>query len=71
MDKKALKQAALIAAIVLAGFEALCFLVQLIDPQGGLLRVDMRSAVPHAVIVIAALAAGIGTYIRERKKNRE
>lgn len=70
MNKKALKQAALVAAIVLAGFEALGFLVQLIDPQGGLLRVDMRNPVVHGVIVVAALVIGVIMYIREHSGNR-
>ena len=39
MDKAALKNAAFIAAIALVVFVGIATLVQLIDPQGGLLHV--------------------------------
>ena len=45
MNKKALKEAVLLAVIVLAAVEAIAFLVQLIDPQGGLLRIDLKNPV--------------------------
>lgn len=41
-DKKALKSAGLITVIALVVFEAVALLVQLVDPEGGLLRVDLR-----------------------------
>ena len=63
MNKKALKEAALLAVIVLAAVEAIAFLVQAIDPQGGLLRIDLQNPVIHVVILVAALAAGIFRYI--------
>ena len=63
MNRKALKEAVLLAVIVLAAVEAIAFLVQLIDPQGGLLRIDLKNPVVHAVILVAALAAGIFRYI--------
>ena len=44
LDKKALKSAGLITAIVLFVFEEAAFLVQLLDPEGGLLRVKLRPA---------------------------
>ena len=67
LDKKALKSAGLITAIVLLVFEAIAALVILIDPEGGLLRVDLRNPVHHAVIAAAALAFGVSAYIRERR----
>ena len=68
MDKKALKTAALIAVIVLAVAEGLFLLIHLLDPQGGLLRIDIANPLHHGVIVIAALAAGIAAYRREHAK---
>ena len=63
MNRKALKEAVLLAVIVLAAVEAIAFLVQLIDPQGGLLRIDLKNPVIHVVILAAALAAGVFRYI--------
>ena len=70
MNKKALKEAVLLAVIVLAAVEAIAFLVQLIDPQGGLLRIDLKNPVGHAVILAAALAAGVIRYAGESSKNK-
>ncbi len=67
-DKKALKSAGLLAVIVLSVFEAVAFLVQLVDPEGGLLRVDLRNPVHHLIIAAAALLFGVSAYIRERRK---
>ena len=63
MNRKALKEAVLLAVIVLAAVEAIAFLVQLIDPQGGLLRIDLKNPVVHVIILTAALAAGVFRYI--------
>ena len=63
MNRKALKEAVLLAVIVLAAVEAIAFLVQLIDPQGGLLRIDLKNPVIHVVILAAALTAGVFRYI--------
>ena len=70
MNKKALKEAVLLAVIVLAAVEAIAFLVQAIDPQGGLLRIDLKNPVVHAVILVAVLAAGVIRYIGESSKNK-
>lgn len=70
MNKKALKEAVLLAVIVLAAVEAIAFLVQLIDPQGGLLRIDRKNPVVHAVILAVALAAGVIRYAGESSKNK-
>ena len=70
MNKKALKDAVLLAVIVLAAVEAIAFLVQLIDPQGGLRRIDLKKPVVHAVILAAALAAGVIRYAGESSKNK-
>lgn len=70
MNKKALKDAVLLAVIVLAAVEAIAFLVQLIDPQGGLLRINLKNPVVHAVILAAALAAGVIRYAGESSKNK-
>ena len=59
-----------LAVIVLAAVEAIAFLVQLIDPQGGLLRIDLKNPVVHAVILAAALAAGVIRYAGESSKNK-
>ena len=67
-DKKALKSAALITVIVLFVFEAVAFLVQLVDPEGGLLRVDLRNPVYHLIIAAAALLFGVSAYTRECRK---
>ena len=55
MDKAAFKNAAFIAAIAWVVFEGIATLVQLIDPQGGLLHVNYRNPVQHIIIVVAAL----------------
>ena len=68
MNKKAMKAAALIAVIVIVVFEAIAFLVTLIDPAGGLLRISMGSPLLHVIIVIAALGFGVSAYVREQKK---
>ena len=70
MNKAALKNAALIAAITLVVFEGLTVLVQLIDPQGGLLRVNYRNPAQHIIIIAAALGFGVAAYCRACKKNR-
>ena len=70
IDKKAIKPAVTIAAIVLVVFEALSVLVQLIDPEGGILRVNYRNPLQHIIIVVIALGFGICAYVREHKKNR-
>ena len=72
MYKNALKEAVLLAVIVLAAVEGSAFLVQRIDPQGGLLRIDLKNPVIHVVILATALAAGVFRYIGGRaKKNDE
>ena len=70
MNKAALKNAALIAAVALVVFEGIATLVQLIDPQGGLLRVNYRNPVQHIIIVAAALGFGVAAYGRACRKNR-
>ena len=70
IDKKAIKPAVTVTAIVLVVFEALSILVQLIDPEGGILRVNYRNVFQHVIIVAIALGFGICAYIREHKKNR-
>ena len=71
MNKAALKNAALIAVITLVVFEGITALVQLIDPQGGLLRVNYRNPVQHIIIIAAALGFGAAAYCRTCKKNNE
>ena len=71
MNRKALKEAVLLAVIVLAVVETIAFVVQLIDPQGGLLRIDLKNPVVHVVILAAALAAGVFRYIGESTKNSD
>ena len=72
MNRKALKEAVLLAVIVLAAVEAIAFLVQAIDPQGGLLRIDLKNPVVHVIILTAALAAGVFRYIGgSAKKSNE
>ena len=68
-DPKALKAAALLAAIVLVVFEALSVLVTVIDPSGGLLRIDLHQPLLHVIIVILAIGFGISAYVREYRKN--
>ena len=70
VDKKALKAAGLITVIALLAFEAVALLVILFDPDGGLLRIDLRSPVFHAVTAAAAILFGISVYVRERRKNK-
>ncbi len=70
MNKGALKAGALLAVIVLVVAEALAFLVQLIDPQGGHLRVDYHNPVQHIIILAVAIAFGFSAYIWECRKNR-
>ena len=71
MDKAALKNAVLIAAIVLVVFEGIATLVQLIDPQGGLLRVNYRNPVQHIIIIVAALGFGIVAYFQYVRRTRK
>ena len=71
MDKKALKTAGIYTVIALAIFEAMVCLVVLIDPEGGMLRVNLGNPIHHAIMVAAAIAFGISTYIRECKKNKK
>ena len=71
MNKKALKTAGIYALIALVIFEAMALLAVLIDPEGGMLRVNLRNPVHHAVMVVAAVAFGISTYIRESRKSKE
>ena len=68
MNNRAMKTALLTAVIVLVVFEALAFLVTLIDPEGGMLRIRMGSPLLHVIIVIAALIFGVSAYVREQKK---
>ncbi len=70
IDQAALKNGALIAAIAVYVFEGLTILVQLVDPQGGLLRVKFRNPLQHLIIIAAALALGTAAYFRAWKKNR-
>ena len=60
----------MIAVIVLVVFEGLAALVQLIDPQGGLLRVNDRNPVRHIIIIAAALGLGDAAYRRACEKNK-
>ena len=52
----------MIAVIALVVLEGISILVQLIDAQGGLLRVDYRNPVQHIIIIIAALVFGLAAY---------
>ena len=70
VDKKALKAAGLITVIALLAFEAVALLVILFDPEGGLLRIDLRSPVFHAATAVAAILFGVSVYVRERRKNK-
>ena len=71
IDKKAIKPAVSVAVIVLLVFEALSIGVQLIDPEGGILRVNYHHPLQHVIIVIVALGFGICAYIRERRKGKQ
>ena len=71
MNKKALKTAGIYAVIALVIFEALVCLVVLIDPQGGMLQVNLGNPIHHAIMIVIAIAFGIYTYIRESKKDKE
>ena len=71
MKKAALKNAALIAAIALVVFEGIATLVQLIDPQGGLLRVNYRNPVQHVIIIAAALGFGVAAYLRHVRRTKQ
>ena len=68
MDKKALKAAVLGAVIVLAVIEGLFLLIHFVDPQGGLLQVDIANPLHHVILVIAAVIAGIIVYRQEHAK---
>ena len=68
MNKNALKTAGLVAVIALLALEALSFVVTLIDPQGGILRIDMSKPLFHVIIAAVALVIGVYTYVRESKK---
>ena len=68
MNKNALKTAGLVAVIALLALEALFFVVTLIDPQGGILRIDMSKPLFHVIIAAVALVIGVYVYVRESKK---
>ena len=68
MNKNALKTAGLVAVIALPALEALSFVVTLIDPQGGILRIDMSKPLSHVIIAAVALVIGVYVYVRESKK---
>ncbi|QUA52068.1 hypothetical protein [Aristaeella lactis] len=68
MNKNALKTAGLVAVIALLALEALSFVVTLIDPQGGILRIDMSKPLSHVIIAAVALVIGVYVYVRESKK---
>ena len=71
MNKKALKTAGIYSLIALVIFEALACLCVLIDPEGGMLRVNLGNPIHHAIMIVAAIAFGIYTYIRESKKGKD
>lgn len=71
MNKKAVKTAGIYSVIALAIFEALACLCVLIDPEGGMLRVNLGNPVHHLIMVVVAIGFGIYTYIREAKKGKE
>ena len=71
MKKAALKNAALIAAVAAVVFEGLTILVQIIDPQGGLLHVNYRNPVQHIIIVVAALGFGVAAYLRHVRRTKQ
>ncbi len=68
MNKNALKTAGIVAVIALLALEALSFVVTLIDPQGGILRIDMSKPLSHVIIAAVALVIGVYIYVRESKK---
>jgi len=68
MNKNALKTAGLVAVIALLALEALSFVVTLIDPQGGILRIDMSKPLSHVIVAAVALVIGVYIYVRESKK---
>ena len=68
MNKNALKTAGIVAVIALLALEALSFVVTLIDPQGGILRIDMSKPLSHVIIAAVALMIGVYVYVRESKK---
>ena len=70
MDKKALKAAVPGAVIVLAVIEGLFLLIHFVDPQGGLLQVDIANPLHHGILVAAAAAVGIIVYRQEHAKNQ-
>ena len=71
MNKKALKTAGIYAVIALVIFEALACLVVLIDPEGGMLRINLGNPIHHAIMAVIAIAFGIWIYIRESRKGNE
>lgn len=68
MNHNALKTAGLIAVITLLALEALSFVVTLLDPQGGILNIDINKPLFHVIIAAVALVTGVYIYIRENKK---
>ena len=66
-----MKNAAFIADIALVAFEGIATLVQLIDPQGGLLHVNYRNPVQRIIIVVAALGFGVAAYLRHVRRTKQ
>ena len=71
MNKKALKKTCIYTVIALVIFEALAGLVVLIDPEGGMLRINLGNPIHHIIMVIIAIAFGIYIHIKESRKGNE
>ena len=70
-DQNALKKALLMAAFILVAFEAVAFLVSIIEGADNYLRMDIGNPVHQLVFAAIALAVGGYTYFREHLKNRK
>lgn len=71
MDKKALKDGAIMAALMLAVFEVIVIIAGLINPEGLIFQLDFRDPVDQLMIIGGALVCGVSMYAREAAKNKQ
>ena len=71
MDKKALKDGAIMAALILVVFEVIVIIAGLINPEGLIFQLDFRDPVDQLVIIGGALVCGVSMYVKEAAKNKQ
>ena len=70
-NKNELKKALQMTVFILLAFEAVAFLVPMIDGADNYLRMEIGNPVHQVIFAAIALAVGGYTYFRESLKNRK